>query len=62
MTVTEFARAGGKARAKKLSARRRAEIAASGAEAAKLAGKQTGRPNVQRVKRGCHGTTRAKTF
>jgi hypothetical protein len=44
MTVTEFARAGGKARAKALSAKRIAEIAAKGLKAARAQGKLTGRP------------------
>jgi hypothetical protein len=44
MTVTEFARAGGLARAEKLSKKRRIEIAKSGARAAAKCGKRLGRP------------------
>ena len=44
MTVSQFASMGGKARAAKLSAKRRSKISAMGAAEAKRLGKQTGRP------------------
>ena len=44
MTVSQFASMGGKARAEKLSARRKSEIGKLGAAEAKRLGKQTGRP------------------
>jgi hypothetical protein len=47
MTVTEFAKLGGKARAEKLSAKRMSEIGKLGAAAAKASGKRLGRPPKQ---------------
>jgi hypothetical protein len=44
MTITDFARLGGNARAKKLSKARRSEIGKLGAEEARRLGKLTGRP------------------
>ena len=44
MTVSQFASMGGKARAKKLTAKRKSEIGKLGAAAAKASGKRLGRP------------------
>ena len=44
MTVSQFASMGGKARARKLTARRMSEIGRMGAAAAKASGKRLGRP------------------
>ena len=44
MTVSQFASLGGKARAAKLSAKRKSEIGRIGAAAAKASGKRLGRP------------------
>jgi hypothetical protein len=44
MTVSQFASLGGKARAEKLSAKRRAAISASGEAEARRLGRQLGRP------------------
>ena len=47
MTVSQFASMGGKARARKLSAKRKSEIGKLGAAAAKASGKRLGRPPKQ---------------
>ena len=44
MTVSQFASMGGKARARKLSAKRMSDIGKLGAAAAKASGKRLGRP------------------
>ena len=47
MTVTQFASMGGKARARKLSAKRMSEIGKLGSLAARASGKRLGRPPKQ---------------